>query len=103
MIHKPPFFATIHVGFSLPPPIYGGHNRIWSRQPLDQQPGIGRLVAENYHMGSPSSSSRGGGIARFDVSGNPRFSTPMVEGLEDHNNGTILVLLLLVQKLVKKS
>ncbi|KAL3528951.1 hypothetical protein ACH5RR_008273 [Cinchona calisaya] len=84
MIHKPPFFASNHIGFSLQPPIYGSHNGIWSRKALDQQPAIGRLAPENYHMGSSSSSSsssRGGGIARFDVSGNPRFSTPMVEGI----------------------
>ncbi|CAI9754143.1 unnamed protein product [Fraxinus pennsylvanica] len=52
-IHKPTFLA--------PSTIYGQYG--WSRKPLDQQPTIGRLAAENHHVGSPSN----GGAARFDT------------------------------------
>ncbi|CDO98214.1 unnamed protein product [Coffea canephora] len=72
MIHKPAYFASNHVGFS---PMYGQAG--WSRKPLDQQPAIGRLAPENYHMGSSSI----GGAARFDTNINQKFSTPVVEGI----------------------
>lgn len=72
MIHKPSYFASNQVGFS---PMYGHAG--WSRKPLDQQPAIGRLAPENYHMGSSSS----GGAARFDTSINQKFSTPVDEGI----------------------
>lgn len=63
MIHKPTYYPS-GVGL-LPPPVYG-HSGGWSRKPLDQQPAIGRLAPENYHMGTSLGSSSSGGAARFD-------------------------------------
>lgn len=61
MIHKPSFSTS---------PWRTG----WARKPLDQQPAVGRLAAENYQVGTSAS----GGAARFD--GGRRFS-PAVEGI----------------------
>ncbi|KAL3511957.1 hypothetical protein ACH5RR_024674 [Cinchona calisaya] len=78
MIHKPSstYFAS---NICLSSPSLYGHNG-WSRKPLDQQPAIGRLAPENYHMGS-SSSSNGGGAARFDHSIHHQKFSPVVEGI----------------------
>lgn len=80
MIHKPTYFPSSGVGLS--PPMYGGQMNGgggggggggWSRKPLDQQPAIGRLAPENYHMGlgasllgASSTTNSSGGAARFD-------------------------------------
>ncbi|KAK4413984.1 Zinc finger protein 3 [Sesamum alatum] len=68
MIHKPSFSAS-SVGRV---PIYGHSG--WARKPLDQQPAIGRLTAENNQVVASSI----GGAARFD--GGRRFS-PAVDGV----------------------
>ncbi|CAI9113901.1 OLC1v1014601C1 [Oldenlandia corymbosa var. corymbosa] len=66
MIHKPSssYFGSNVVGLSS---LYGQNNGWPSRKPLDQQPAVGRLAPENYHMGSGvGSSSTNGWAARFD-------------------------------------
>ncbi|GLU21988.1 hypothetical protein SLE2022_380910 [Rubroshorea leprosula] len=67
MIHKPSFAPPHAAGF------YGQSG--WSRQPMEQQPAVGRLGMENFIMGSKvnvgvssSSSSSSNGIARFQSS-----------------------------------
>ncbi|KAI3463453.1 hypothetical protein Pfo_020116 [Paulownia fortunei] len=72
MIHKPSFSASSSSYSVGRAPIYGHSG--WARKPLDQQPAIGRLAAENHQVGSSSS----GGAARFD--GGRRFS-PAVDGI----------------------
>ncbi|CAA2970437.1 zinc finger 1 [Olea europaea subsp. europaea] len=52
-IHEPTYLASSTT--------YGQHG--WSRKPLDQQPTIRRLAAQNHHVGSSSN----GGAARFDT------------------------------------
>ncbi|KAL2479056.1 C2H2 and C2HC zinc fingers superfamily protein [Forsythia ovata] len=66
-IHKPTFLASST--------IYGQYG--WSRKPLDQQPAIGRLAAENHHVGNSSS----GGAARFD---SVRKFSSVVNGIGGH-------------------
>lgn len=72
MIHKPSFMqsSTSTVCSSN---IYGHGG--WSRQHLDQQPAIGRLASENFHVGSSSS---GNGAARFETA---RKFSPATEGI----------------------
>ncbi|KAI5660420.1 hypothetical protein M9H77_29213 [Catharanthus roseus] len=91
MIHKPSSNCFNNVG--LLPTMFGHHHGgggggAWSRKPLDQQPAIGRLAPENYHMGSSllgTSSSGGGGggakAARFDSF--TKFSSPAVVAMAD--------------------
>ncbi|XP_059458732.1 zinc finger protein 1 [Corylus avellana] len=50
----------------------------WSRQPLDQQPAVGRLAPDTY-AGVPISSPASGGAARFDSVRN--FSPATTEGI----------------------
>lgn len=73
--------SLIHKSSSLSSTLYGHQG--WSRQPIDQQPAIGRLAPENYHVGSspssPSTAGGGGGVARFE---NVRkFSRPVSDGI----------------------
>lgn len=72
MIHKPTYFPSSGVGYGHMSGGGGGGGG-WTRKPLDQQPAIGRLAPENYHMGlgtsllGPSSTTNSsGGAARFD-------------------------------------
>lgn len=72
MIHKPCYqSSTVGSSYNL----YGQNG--WSRQPLDQQPAIGRLAPENY-AGVAISSSASGGPARFD---SVRKFSPATEGI----------------------
>lgn len=66
--------SLIHKPSSLSSTLYGHQG--WSRLPIDQQPAIGRLAPENYHVGSSSSS---GGAARFETV--RKFSRPASEGI----------------------
>ncbi|XP_042491490.1 zinc finger protein 1-like [Macadamia integrifolia] len=61
MIHKPSYYPSSSGGHHL----YGHHG--WSRPPIDQQPAIGRLAVEDYHVGSAAGPSSRGGAARFDA------------------------------------
>ncbi|XP_002527314.2 zinc finger protein 1 [Ricinus communis] len=69
MIHKPTFIQSSILGSSN---LYGQNG--WSRQPFDQQPAVGRLASESFHMGSPS----GNGVARFESA---RKFSPVREGI----------------------
>ncbi|KAK6915117.1 hypothetical protein RJ641_020234 [Dillenia turbinata] len=64
IIHKPPHLSNSLTSSSN---LYGHHG--WSRQPLDQQPAIGRHGPESYHAasggGSSWSMSTTGAAARF--------------------------------------
>uniref|UniRef100_A0A2P2PMB9 Zinc finger protein n=1 Tax=Rhizophora mucronata TaxID=61149 RepID=A0A2P2PMB9_RHIMU len=72
MIHKPSFWPSVGS-----PSVYG-HGGL-SRQPIDQQPAIGRLASESFHAGNNGSScGNNNGAARFQVS--PKFS-PATEGI----------------------
>ncbi|XP_057968007.1 zinc finger protein 1 [Malania oleifera] len=73
MIHKPSFLPS-PMGSSQ---LYG--QKSWSRLPIDQQPAVGRLAAENYHAGTAVGSSSNGGAARFE--GMRKFSQGGSEGI----------------------
>lgn len=66
--------SLIHKPSSLPSTLYGQQG--WSRQPIDQQPTVGRLAPLNYHAGSSSSS---GGTPRFENA--RKFSRPGSDGI----------------------
>ncbi|KAB1218783.1 Zinc finger protein 1 [Morella rubra] len=70
VIHKPSYKSSA-IGSSY---LYG---QKWSRQPIDQQPAIGRLAPDNFRAGVAVASSASGGVARFDSS--LKFS-PETEG-----------------------
>ncbi|KAJ4718610.1 putative Zinc finger protein [Melia azedarach] len=60
MIHKPSFVtSTINSSY-----IYGQNG--WPRQPIDQQPAIGRLSQENLTANYAAGSSSGNGVGRFE-------------------------------------
>lgn len=70
MIHKPSFHVS-GIGSS---GIYG-HGSGWARQPLGQQPAIGRLVQQGIsHVGGLRGISSNTGAARFE--GVKKFSPP---------------------------
>ncbi|KAJ8774017.1 hypothetical protein K2173_009448 [Erythroxylum novogranatense] len=74
MIQKPSLWASAATGSS-PSTIYGQIGM--SRQPIDQQPAVGRLPSDNFHLGNIASSC-GTGVARFDSA---RKISPTAEGI----------------------
>ena len=85
MVHKPSSFHVSGIGSS---GIYGHSG--WSRQPLDQQPAIGRLPQGSSHIGSLRCITSNTGAARFD--GVKKFSTtetpPPLEGFWWDSSGS---------------
>ncbi|KAJ8755335.1 hypothetical protein K2173_019133 [Erythroxylum novogranatense] len=75
MIQKPSFWPASTIGTSLQSTVYGQSGL--SRQPIGQQPAVGRLPSESFHMGYLASSC-GNGVARFDSS---RKFSPTKEGI----------------------
>ncbi|KAI8544218.1 hypothetical protein RHMOL_Rhmol08G0278700 [Rhododendron molle] len=73
MINKPAFLPTT-IGSSHVQGRYG-----WSRNPIDQQPALGRIAPENCHVGLSVGSSSSGGAARFD--GVRKFSPVAGDGV----------------------
>ena len=73
MIHKPTFAQSSTLGSSN---IYGQNG--WSRQAIDQQPTVGKLASESFHMGASVVSPSGNGVARFETA---RKISPVREGL----------------------
>ncbi|KAF2301477.1 hypothetical protein GH714_024938 [Hevea brasiliensis] len=62
MIHKPTFVPFSTIGSSN---IYGQNG--WSRQPIDQQPAVGRLASDSFHTGTNMGSFPSNGVARFEI------------------------------------
>ncbi|OAY52708.1 zinc finger protein 1 [Manihot esculenta] len=62
MIHKPSFVPSSTLSSSN---VHGKNG--WSRQPIGQQPAVGRLPSESFHMGTRIGSSNG--VARFESAG----------------------------------
>ncbi|XP_043699204.1 zinc finger protein 1-like [Telopea speciosissima] len=71
MIHKPSYYPT---SSGSPGHLYGHHG--WSRPPIDQQPAIGRLAVEDYHVGQAAGPSSRSAAARFDA---VRMSAPTAD------------------------
>lgn len=61
MTHKPPYM-TLSSGSGN---MYGHHG--WLRLPIEQQPAVGKLVAETHHGNATAGPSPRGGASRFNV------------------------------------
>ncbi|KAG6770799.1 hypothetical protein POTOM_026494 [Populus tomentosa] len=73
MIHKPSHLSS-SIGFGN---MYGHGS--WSRPPMDQQPGIGKLSVENYYMNITTASSRAG-VGRFNLERTSTVGSPADPG-----------------------
>lgn len=71
MIHKPSFIpSTINSSYS-----YSQNG--WPRQPIDQQPAIGKLSQENFQANAAAGSSSITGVSKFE---NVKKFSPVTEG-----------------------
>ncbi|KAG5244429.1 zinc finger protein [Salix suchowensis] len=73
MIHKPSHLSS-SIGFGN---MYGHGS--WSRPPMDQQPGIGKLSMENYCMNATASSRAG--VGRFSLERTSTVGSPADPGI----------------------
>ncbi|CAK7353880.1 unnamed protein product [Dovyalis caffra] len=73
MIHKPSHQSS-SIGFGN---MYGHGS--WSRPPIDQQPGIGKLSMENYYMNASASSRVG--VSRFNLERTSTVDSPADPGI----------------------